>query len=88
MFNNVVLAGVVGEKIGRGFRYLKNRHLKLHATKYDWHDIPCLYWSRDDDNLLTAIKEGTEIVLQGRIEYDDKIGLYVLVNIIQIVELK
>lgn len=87
MFNNVVLTGSVGKKLGNGFRIIRNQHLKFEATKYDWHEIPCLYWSRDEDNLFCSIKEGQDVIIHGRIEMDESIGLYVLIHFLQMVEI-
>ena len=45
--------------------------------------IPCRYWTLTSNCLLTAIKEGTIVFVRGRIENDEKIGLYVLVETIE-----
>lgn len=44
--------------------------------------IPCRYWTLSDNCLLTSIKEGTIVFIRGRIDSDDKIGLYIIVETI------
>lgn len=85
MISNIVLSGIVSDKIDSRFRILKASQNRLSDGKEEEYHIPLLYWSRDNSNLLTSLKEGTKILVQGRIETDKKIGLYVLVNILQIV---
>lgn len=85
MISNIVLSGTISDKIDSRFRILKASQNRLSDGKEEEYHIPLLYWSRDNSNLLTSLKEGTKVLVQGRIETDKKIGLYVLVNILQIV---
>ncbi|MGM9873742.1 MAG: hypothetical protein ACI31G_02325 [Bacilli bacterium] len=85
MISDVVLSGEILEKTDSAFRYIKSSQKRLSDGKELEYKIPLMYWSRDKSNLLTSIKEGTKVLIQGRIESDDEIGLYILVNILQIV---
>ena len=42
--------------------------------------IPCRYWTLTNNCVLTSINEGTLVSIRGRIECDDVIGIYVLVE--------
>ena len=48
--------------------------------------IPCKYWTLDNSNLLTSLKEGTMLVIRGRIEQDSTIGVFVLVENVTVVK--
>lgn len=48
--------------------------------------IPCRYWTLDGNNYLTSLKEGSLLALRGRIDCDDKIGMYVVVEQITLVK--
>ena len=85
MISDIVLSGIVSEKIDNRFRMLKTCQKRLSDGKEEEYHIPLLYWSRDNSNLLTSLKDGSKVLIQGRLESDKKIGLYVLVNVLQIV---
>ena len=48
--------------------------------------VPCRYWTLDNNNLLTSLKEGLLVVIRGRIDVDDKIGAYVIVEQVLIIK--
>ena len=47
--------------------------------------IPLRYWTLSKLCLLTAIKEGALVIIRGRIDKDDDIGFFVVVETISIV---
>ena len=42
--------------------------------------IPCRYWTLTPNCLLTSIKQGAAVTIRGRIENDEKIGFFVIVE--------
>ncbi len=48
--------------------------------------IPCKYWTKDAHCLLTKIKEGTMLIIRGRIDKDDKVGIFIIVEQITVVK--
>lgn len=49
-------------------------------------NIPCQYWTNDERNMFTALKEGTLIVVRGRIDYVEKHGFVVIAEQITVVK--
>lgn len=50
--------------------------------------IPCRYWTQSNACLLTSLSEGTLIVVKGRLDQDKDIGMYVIVEEINIINNK
>ena len=50
--------------------------------------IPCRYWTNSTSCLLTSLKEGTMLVIKGRLDQDKDIGTYVIVEEINIINNK
>ena len=83
MLSDVVAVGFLADLLGRGFRNLiiENQDvLKKEKTKTV---IPLLFWSKSNNNSLTIKRRGSKVLIRGRIENDEKIGLYILVESIQ-----
>ncbi len=48
--------------------------------------IPCQYWTRDEHNLLTKLNQGSFIIVRGRIDNDDKLGMFIIVEQVTIIK--
>lgn len=48
--------------------------------------IPLRHWTRDENTLLNTLKEGAYVMIRGRIDNDDKIGIYVVTEQISIIK--
>ena len=49
-------------------------------------EVPVRYWTNDESNYLTSLKNGSLVIIRGRIDSDDKIGLFVVVERIEILK--
>jgi len=78
MISDVVLVGLTLENLERGFRYVDVRSTDILKEKTVISKIPVLYWTKEDFTKLNKYKYGTKILVRGRIESDEEIGLYVL----------
>ena len=85
MVSDVVIAGYLKEKKSRDkFRYIETYSKRGFGEEVIPFLIPLLYWTRDKDNILNRMKEKALIIIKGRIENDNDIGLYVLVESIHL----
>ena len=50
--------------------------------------IPCRYWTKSPACLLTSLSEGTLVFVKGRLDQDDELGNYVIVEEINIINNK
>ena len=83
MISSVVLAGTLKEKINGRFRYIETtKDDSLHPSQEAVCHIPIQYWTRNENNALMTKEEGIEVAIKGRIESDEEIGLYILVETI------
>ena len=81
MISSVVLAGTLKERINKTFRYVEAIQIDaLRPSKEIVHRIPVQYWTKSDQNVLLNRQEGTQLVIKGRLESDEKMGIYVLVE--------
>jgi len=81
MISCCVVVGVLKEQKGV-FRYIEStgKNSCFSEDDYNASKLPLLYWTRDESAILMSPKEGTFVVVRGRIESDKEIGLYVLVE--------
>lgn len=42
--------------------------------------IPCQYWTHDEHNIFMSAKEGTMLIIRGRIDMNDKVGMFIVVE--------
>lgn len=54
------------------------RKNKMEENQYE--DIPCMYWNRLSNCELNKLHEGSFVSIKGRIERNDEIGVYILVE--------
>ena len=50
--------------------------------------IPCRYWTQSSTCLLTSLSDGTLVVVKGRLDQDKQLGMYVIVEEINIISNK
>lgn len=82
MISTVILTGFLDENLKGGYRLVKSTHVDILSPNRDEvvSYIPVLNWTRDDDNNLTRQPSGKFVLIQGHIECNKKIGLYILVE--------
>lgn len=85
MISSIIFTGVAIEMIDKKFRYIETRNGDPFHPEQDFiSKIPVLYWTRDESNPLTRVKNGTFIIVKGHLESDDNHGLYVLAESIHV----
>lgn len=83
MISSVIISGTLikQEEISRFRKLLVNNNHPIHPEEGKMVSlIPVLYWTRDDNNLLTNYESNVEILIKGHLECDKKDGIYVLVE--------
>jgi len=83
MISDIVFSGYLGEKEGIVRYVLCESKKNCFDDQTKISKIPTIYWSRNDRNLLFKLKKGDYVVVKGRLEYLDEVGLVVLVELIQ-----
>lgn len=85
MISDIVLTGLLKEKFNKNFRYvMTNSSDVFNPGKNIVSMIPVLFWTRDDNNPLMNADDNVFVVIKGRLETNDEIGLYVLCETIHI----
>lgn len=85
MISSVIFTGITKDKINKKFRYIETRNSDAFHPEEDIVSlIPVMYWTRDDSNPLMNAKDNQFVIIQGHLESNKEIGLYVLVEILQI----
>lgn len=85
MLSSVILKGSVGKLLEENFREIIISHdVALQGYESKISLIPCLYWTRDGYNALLNLPINTKVIVRGHIESDIHIGLYVLVEYLEI----
>ena len=85
MISDIVLTGILKETFNKNFRYVEtNGSDAFDPSRNIVSKIPVLFWTRDDNNPLMNAKENVFVVIKGRLESTDEMGLYVLCETIHI----
>jgi hypothetical protein len=85
MISSIVITGYLNEIINEKFRLVKTCAEDAFQPYEELVSyIPVLYWTRDQKNPLLSTKKGTYIVIRGHLESDNKNGLYILAETIQL----
>ena len=85
MISSIIFTGVAKEMIDKKFRYIETKNGDPFHPEQDYiSKIPVLYWTRDEYNPLTRVKKGTFVIIQGHLESDKEIGLFVLAESIHV----
>ncbi len=83
--NYVSLVGRIKERRDDGIRFLEvNRPESVDSA--DNLLIPCRYWTMDNSNLLSSLKEGQLVAIRGRIDIDNTLGVYVIIEQVVIIK--
>ena len=83
MLSDVVAVGFLADLLDRGFRNLIIENHDVLRKEKTTTVIPLLFWSKTMNNSLTLKRRGSKVLIRGRIESDEKLGLYILVEYIQ-----
>lgn len=77
--NFVSLVGKLhGPKKGT-YRYIEVSRPYIDGTAENL-EIPCQYWTHDEHNLFMSVKEGAMLVIRGRIDMNNAIGMFIIVE--------
>lgn len=83
--NSITLIGKI-----RGSLDAKTRIVEISRPDGDINidpiRIPLRHWTKEEKTLLTTLKEGAYVIVRGRIDHDDKIGLYAIAEHISIIK--
>ena len=87
MLSNVVLYGVLSSRVGERARMVKCLSIDpLHQTE-NVFDVPVIYWTNTNmSNLLLTPKDGTKVIIRGRLDTCEEFPLYVVCEFIEIVK--
>jgi hypothetical protein len=87
MLSNVVLYGLLGEKINQKARLVKCKSVDALHNKDNYFNIPVIYWTNDNmSNMLMTQKEGVKVIIRGRLDSNDEFPLYVVCEYIDVVK--
>lgn len=87
MLSNVVLLGVLGDKINEKARYVKCKSIDSLHQKESLFDIPVIYWTNNNmSNLLLTPKNGAKVLIRGRLDSNEDFPLYVVCEYIEIIQ--
>ena len=86
MISDVIITGYFRKQMrgNRKFRIFETRSYDALTGETKTSLIPVMHWSREEDNVLERVDNDTLAIIRGRIEMDDDIGLYVLVEMFQL----
>ena len=82
MISDVVITGYLTDfdKRDKRFRHIEYRSTDALDNVERIFEVPLLFWTRIENNILNNLKKGTFVVIRGRVEKDENIGLYILVE--------
>lgn len=81
MISNVIMSGLLKEKRSDGFRYLEVSVLDInHKGKEQIFKIPLFHWTREKRTILTNLPDNSPVLIKGRVEANEEVGLYILVE--------
>lgn len=86
MISDIVLTGRLKNIISKNkkFRIIETTSEDVLNGKTIVSEIPILFWTREENNLLNRIPDDTFVIIRGRLESNKSIGLYVLVEHVQL----
>ncbi len=81
MASYVFVNGVLGDKINANTRIVKVDSLSSKQGKNNnLVDVPCINWNHLANCEMNKLNEGSKVSIKGRIEKDEHLGLYILVE--------
>ncbi len=86
MISTIVVTGFLDEIYAERFRKLKttNTNISIWPCEEVVSFLPLLYWTRDANNPLNNYEKGQFVIVQGHLEANEEIGLYILVETFRI----
>ena len=86
MLSGVIISGYLMKKPKKNelVRVLLTQSNYQDGTEIKEYHIPLIYWTRDNNNQLCKMSEGTYLIVKGRVESSEEIGVYILVEEYQI----
>lgn len=85
MISSIVLTGTLKDTYKGKFRLIETHNNDpLNPNKDIISLIPLAYWSKDIDNVLFNIANNTNVVIKGHIETDKEIGLFIVVETMEV----
>ncbi len=80
MISDVVIIGTLEDKINSKYRYIKAYSSDSMKEEEIPFMIPLLFWTRSNNNIMLNRPNGSLVAIRGRIESNEEIGLYILVE--------
>jgi len=86
MISDVVVSGLLGkiDDKDQRFRYITCSTRDVLVEKQKTFKLPLMYWTKESNNLLNKQPINKLALVKGRIEYEDGMGLYILVETLHI----
>lgn len=86
MISSIIFTGITKDIFNKKYRYIETRNSDAFNPSEDVISIiPTLYWTRDEANPLNHLPNNSYVIIQGHLESDKHIGLYVLVETFNII---
>lgn len=84
MITSVFMCGIIGKNASDNARYLEvERNYKNHEGKFQKDLIPVVFWTRTANNFFMNLKEGTRVIVSGRLEHFETMGLGVVCDTLE-----
>ena len=78
MISCVSLTGYLSDIVDGKFRLLKIERTPIREREVITDAIPIAYWNPSPNSKMFNLKSGTLVMITGRLERDEKIGIYIL----------
>lgn len=78
MISDVFLTGRLGEAINNTVRIVEIDRMVPEHGKFIIDKIPVSYWSKEPRSRFMKLSSGTLVVIRGRIQIDEQIGLIIV----------
>ena len=78
MVSNVCLTGYLTGNTKGKFRFLNIERTPIKEREKVIDSIPIAYWNPSPNSRLLHLKEGTLVMIIGRLERDEEIGIYIM----------
>ena len=84
MLSNVILYGVIGDKIDSYGRYVLSESVDALHSKDKTFKVPVIYWTHSKmSNQLSTMKKGAKVLIRGRLDSNEQFPLYVVCEYIE-----
>ncbi|MDR1697556.1 MAG: hypothetical protein LBR37_01385 [Erysipelotrichaceae bacterium] len=75
MLSNVVVVGKIKGNMVRHYRMLEIETIDIYNNTRIKEEIYISYWNQRSNNILERMKEGSLVIIQGRIHKDKELGI-------------